>query len=296
MKHAMRMGLLALHLLLALLPITAAAQVRGSDEERAILPDFMIAVPIDELPRPDAQIWLFWLTLQPGATLPSQPGPGSAMLLVEKGSVMVTGDTSITVRRRGDDGPATTLARGATDLVLSAGDGALLADNARMGLTNPGSGIAEVLMFIISSARNVNTIASMPPFQDLPGSVRLLPLSFGEALFPEGSGVLIMERHGYPQDTHAFTSTFQGVELGAIVYGSAEVYFERGSGLIWHGVFGALDIPGFPRTQPVGQGERAAIESGDGYSGQDASLHWQADEGDRMVVVRAQVVPIPFPE
>lgn len=160
MKHSLRIHLSILHVLLTLSPVAAMGQTIGSDEENAILPDYMIAVPIEDLPRPDAQMWMFWLTMQPGAEFTPTPEMSTTLLLVEEGSVAVTNDSPIVVRTSGDISPPLTVVTDDAGYSLTAGDGALLAETSNMRLSNTGSEIAEVAMLVMTSARSTSAIVT----------------------------------------------------------------------------------------------------------------------------------------
>ena len=77
-----------------------------------------------------------------------------------------------------------------------------------------------------------------------------------------------------------------GVDLGAIEQGSAEVTFEMGSSWLWPGILHESQD-----RKPIDPGASLDLTEGDGYSIFDGSATWTVTSDEPLILLRVTVMP-----
>lgn len=290
MSRHIRLPRLSFLMLLAFLPLLdAAAQstpAPGSPME------MQMAVTVDAVPK-DAEVWFLRFFLEPGAQLPAGPLPGSTLVLVESGEVTLSSDQPMMLKRASATMPGTPISAPAGDTTLRAGEGALITEGAETGAHNAGAEQARLLVLLISSPeREVSGGSSATPAAQATG-VRVQLVSVGRVTFPEGSGVILVERDLVKPYGSTVSSTHNGIELGAIEQGRAHVNVLMGENRVRPGILNATATTGNREPVPFEMGSTQELTAGDGYTSLDGSLTWRSTSEEPLIVLRAVVFVIP---
>lgn len=275
----------------ALLPVATARGQATPEASPVAAPStsMSVAVMLPELPSVTSDARLDRYTLEPGAAIPATAPAGAALLLLRSGSVTLASDLPVVYRQAGETGPAEAAVVPSGGIRLRPGDGALVPDSSAMTVENSGDGSADLLMLAI-----VPRIADSDPGQPDEDSPGRQALGAGPLTFHAGPAVTIVEQVVIRPGHSGYSSTFRGVEMGALESGGATVLARAGMtwstpGLLEDGQFFA------PGTNPVETGAWTDLHAGDAYASYDGSLVWQAHDDEPLVLLRAQVIPVPRP-
>lgn len=257
--------------------------------------DMMVSATVDHLPQDIAEVWLVRMVIQPGARFPMIQQPGPTLLAVESGNVTITTDSPVIRVSDTHSLPSSPAVSGAGDTSLTVGEGVSSPVGAKLEVRNDGEQVAEVLMLAVFAAGQGMQLVTEDIPSPEPRGWSVGPVAIGVATFANARGILIIERDVVPPNASAYSSTFNGIEIGVVEQGSARVTYQSGTGLHVPGV--RATPGGSANAEPVQipEGVMADLAAGDGYTARGASLTWRAGTEEPLVVLRAQVVPMPTP-
>jgi hypothetical protein len=209
--------------------------------------------------------------------------------MVESGELELRSGVQVTHRHAGATGVSTPVSIPDDGVMLEAGDGALVPFGGGMMLENPGDSYASVLVVVVQRP-------SYDDPSDIPDSTGVTGQTIGMAFptFSSDSVILRIERDVVRPGGSDYSTTFKGEEIGVVLQGDARVLCQAGSS--WHtsGVLGGNDLVP-PDAVPVPAGETLELRVGDAWASSDGSLVWRAGNGEPLVVLRAQAIPVPRP-
>jgi hypothetical protein len=251
-----------------------------------------IGVPVQDLPTPEAEVWLLRYTLDPGASLTELQQVGPTLLLVEQGEVTLTSDGPLTFRSQtATRSPvAPTPSTGST--TVAAGEGAFIAGGTRLGVRNDTAQQSRLLVLKVF-APDQKHLADIPGLRTTaPSGVTVQPISNGPAPFPGGSGFLVIERDVVDAGQSAVSGIYSGVEVGAVEGGMARVMFLDGQN--WFRPRILADYAEAAVGGPVPLHPRATLEltADDGFMSRQGSLVWRSTGNDPLVIIRGVAASI----
>jgi hypothetical protein len=181
----------------------------------------------------------------------------------------------------------------ASDTTLRPTEGALIPDGTLMSMRNNSDQQARLLVLLVSSREQKTSVdgSDASPAADASG-VNVQQISSGHVTFPAWSGVLLIEREVVGTNRSAASSTHNGIEVGALEQGRAQVLFMIGSTLLQPGMLSIPDDATPAAPVEIDAGSTNELAAGDSYSSLGSSLVWRSTGEEPLVVLRAVVVPI----
>jgi hypothetical protein len=274
----------------ALLPVAAAHGRATPGASPVAAPDenLKIAAMLPELPSITSDAKFARSILEPDAEIATREASGTILLLLRSGGVTLDTDLPVVYRRAGETGPAEAAGVPSGGITLRPGEGALVPDTMGMTLANTGTEPADLLALEI-----VPRTADASGERREPGAARQ-SLGEGPLTFHAGPAVTIVEQVVVKPGHSAYSTTFRGVEMGVIERGGATVLARAGMTWSTPGLLDGAELAA-PGTDPVEAGAWFNLQRGDGYASYDGSLVWQAADDEPLVILRAQVIPVPQP-
>lgn len=279
-----------LALLLTLMPVLTAAQATPGTGAPARM---VIAVPVSDLPRPAAEVWLLRYILDPGVSLPEIQQVGPTLVVVEQGEVALTSDGPVTLKNTLGTPPPKAATSPAGSTTLNVGEGALISGGAQLGMQNDSDQQSQLLVLKVFSPdqkKLANIPTGIPTFASF--GVTIQPIANGPASFAGGAGVLVIEQDVVGAHRSTVSGTFNGVEVGALEGGEARAVFMSGSNWLWPRIL--TDYPDCAVGGPVPLHHGAALEltADDGYMSMKGSLTWRSNSDEPLIILRAVVSSI----
>lgn len=283
---------IVLALLLSLLPSLGMAQATPIANAPSMNP-FEIAVPVGNLPLPEADVWLLRYTLEPGGSVPLLHQPGLTLLLVERGEVTLITDGPVTLTNTlsSPQPVAATTPAGAT--TLGGDQGALVPGDTRLGMTNTTVEQSQVLVlkvFAPEFKRRANIPTGIPTI--MPSGVTVQPISHGSASFEGAAGVIVIERTAVDAGQSAVSGIVNGVEVGALERGAARVTCMSGRNGIFPRILTNYNQIALASQVPLNPRATVNLSANDGYLSTEGSLVWRSTSDEPLVVLRAMVYGI----
>ncbi|MGH2615907.1 MAG: hypothetical protein ACRDJC_11750 [Thermomicrobiales bacterium] len=284
-------GSIAALLLVPLDPVVVAAQEASPVAEEEALPEgvsleFLVQAVAEELPAAPAQVGLYRITIDPGASDEFEPAPGVELVLLEAGALVLRFEGTATVIRAGATG--TPVAQG--EVTLGAGDAFLNPGDIGFAVRNDGAESAQVLGVGVFPAGEDEAPAEGTPAadaeMDMAEGITYQPLAYGVATeLPAQPAVLGLVRltldpgaSAPPEEPHP------GPELVVVESGSGAVTFTSGEAYVFRGL--GMATPG---AEPAGElaaiGKEITFEAGDAFFAQTGSVEEARNLGDEPAVV-----------
>lgn len=276
-------------LMLALMPLAAAAQTpvepsAGAERPVGVLAEFRI----DALPTPHAEVWLGWMRLEPGGSVPMSAYGGPMILFSRTGGVQLELDGPV-IRTNGQapEEPG--------DLTLAAQESLLIPTDTGVGLSNAGDAPTTVL-FLLMYAAETEGQGDQP--MEEPVGMTQGAISAGTAEFLDVPATVVIERVVVePGDTmesgvrmgEGAGPGWMGMDLGAVEGGSAELLIERETFdvLYWPQMMGNE----MSEPNPIQLSGTVSLETDDAYAVFNGYLSWMATGSDPLVITRAVITP-----
>lgn len=283
-----KMSMLAI-VFLALSPVTAlAAQDIPATPVPAQAPSGVLAeFPIDSLPTPHAEIWFLRMGLEPGGSFPAGEQMGPTVVSVESGDLTLVTDRPVATASTAEPAtPQDTTASPAsaeTETVVQPGASVFITGGTTVTAVNNGDAPTTFLIVLMFAAE-LESMESDTVAQ--PVGLTQQGISVGKAEFPDGPGHLVIERVVVEPGDTLESDSGQGVDLGALEQGSAEVTFATGTSWQWPHMLIA-----FEDLRPIQVGSTIELATGDGYATYDGSSTWSSTGDQPLILLRLTVVP-----
>ena len=252
------------------------------------------ALMLDQLPGKRVNAHFSRHAFAPGAKAPAFDRVGSALVMVESGTLMLTSDGPVALRRVGEPGPVTPADVPPEGISLDTGDAVLIPHGQRMGIGNPGDAPATLLMLVAHAPYHQFSYVHPTALPDASG-VTTNVIGYGTAAFEEVPAIMVLERDVVRTGGSDYSTTFKGIEIGGIVSGRALGTFRSGTGWTTRGALEKTAIPVRHGDAQVKPGATVELETSDGYVCNDGSITWRATGDEPLVVLRAQLIPVPQP-
>lgn len=276
-----------LSVLVALSPFIAMAQASPESDASAITP-FTIAVPVDNLPTPEAEVWLVRYILEPGGSIPQLNQPGPTLAVVEQGDITLITDKPVKLKNTLYLSPPSSVDRPKGATMLGEGEGALIPAETRLGITNTSDLQSRVLVLKVFSPeqkRRANIPTGIPTY--MPSDVIVQPVSHGLVSFNDGAGVLVMERRVINPGRSTVGGVFNGVVIGALERGEARATFLDGSNWMWPNILTDYEKSAIGGPVPLNPGAIIDLSTGDGFTSKNGYLTLRSTGEEPLVIVRA---------
>jgi hypothetical protein len=281
-----------LALLLALMPVmSVGAQATPTTDVPARM---TIAVPVDDLPSPAAEVWLLRYIIEPGGSVPQLNQSGPTLIAVEQGEVTLITDGPVTLKNAlGSPTPVTaTSPAGATNLGES--QGALVPSDTRLGMTNNADQQSQVLVLKVFSPdkkRRASIPSGIPTVT--PSRVTVQPISNGPVSFSGSSGVLMIERDVVEARQSTVSGIYSGVEVGALEGGEARVIFMDGQNWFRPRILTNYADAAMGGPMPLNPGATINLSANDGFMSMEGSLVWRSISDEPLIIIRGVASSIP---
>lgn len=254
--------------------------------------DLLVALTLEAIPGKRLNTFFARYTFDAGGEAPAFARVGTALIMVESGAISLTSDDPVSLYRASEPGQPSQTEVPAAGIILEPGDGALVPNGSRMGLRNDGGEPATLLMLVAYAPYLEFSYVHPTELPGMTGITRRV-IGFGAGAFEEAPAVMIIGREVVQPSGSAFSSTFGGIEIGAIESGSAMVSFRAGPNWMTPGVLDRADVPILPGETEVHAGDLVELGSSDGYVSTGSAITWRAT-GDRpLVILRGQIVAFP---
>lgn len=228
-----------------------------------------------------------------GGHTPAFERVGTALMAAESGTITLVSDDPVALRPAGDI-PAGTAAVPAEEIVLTTGDAVLVPNEARMSLRNDTGEPASLLALIVYGPYHEFSYTHPTELPGMTGVTRQV-IGFSAGAFEEVPAILVIERDVVRPRGSAYSSTYRGMEIGAIDSGSARATFRSGTGWMTPNALRRTDLPVLPGDTQIPAGDIVQLDASDGYVSLDGSITWRATGEQPLVILRGQLIPIPQP-
>lgn len=272
-------------------PLPAGAQGTPVSSSHAALG---AAVMLERLPGKRVNAFFARHAFAPGAEAPTFDRLGSALVLAESGSLTLTSDGPVGLRRSGEVGPIAMTEVPPEGIQLDTGDAALIEHGRRMGLGNASDAPATLFMLIAYAPYHQFSYVHPTALPDATG-VTTTFIGLGQGAFEEVPAVMLIERDVVRPGGSDYSTTYGGIEIGAVAAGSARARLMNGTGWTTRRALNASRPPIAEGDTPLQIGAEVDLDPADGYVSHGGSLLWRATGEGPLVVVRAQLVPVPKP-
>jgi hypothetical protein len=178
---------------------------------------------------------------------------------------------------------------------LDMGDAALIAHGQRMGLGNASGEPATLFMLVAYAPYHQFSYVHPTALPDASG-VTTTHIGLGRGAFAEVPAVMLIERDIVRPGGSGYSTTYGGIEIGAVASGSARARLMTGSGWTTRRALNASRPPIREGDTELEIGAQVDLAEADGYVSHGGSILWRATGEGPLVVVRAQLVPVPHPE
>jgi len=244
---------------------------------------------IDELPSPHTEIWFIRMELDATGSVAMGKQAGPAVIYVESGDLML--DATGTEDRGANAATPST----ASGTLLATGSSTLIEPGTDIGFRNEGNVPSSFLMLLMFAGEDEGQYQESLPE---PVGLRQGGLAVGTAEFAPFPAHITIERVVLNQDetiTPEFRERdqefpgYQGMELGAIETGSADLILDFASpaNLTWPGMLRG-EITG-PVMVPLSTSLK--IGTGDAYAFYGSTLTWTAADGEPLTILRVIILP-----
>lgn len=277
---------------LILLPFKTSAQGTPVTPVRDSL---SAAVFLPQLPGKRVNAHFARHVFAPNAEAPLTGRVGSALVMVESGTLTLKSDGAVALRRVGEAGPVSQAEVPAEGVPLGTGDAALVPHGQGMGLANA-SGEPSILLMLVAHAPYHEFSYVHPTILPEASGVTTSVIGFGTGAFAEVPAIMLLERDVFRPGGSGYSTTFKGVEIGGVASGSARATFQSGSGWTTPGAMDRTKPPVLPGDVQVEAGTIVDLADSDGYVCLDGAITWRATGDGELVVLRAQLIPVPQPE
>lgn len=252
------------------------------------------AIRLDRLPGKRVIAYFVRFSFAPGGEAPMFDRVGSALVMVESGILALASDGPVTIRRSRETGPVAQEDVPADGVDLGRGDAALIGHGQQMGVSNVNGDPSALLMLVAYAPyREFSYLspAALPGASGVTSSV----IGYGAGGFAEAPAILLLEKDVVRPGGSDYSSTLHGIEIGGIASGSARATFRSGANWTSRGALKRAGTPIRPGDAEIEAGETVDLGTSDGYVSRAGSITWRATGDGPLVVLRAQLVPIPQP-
>lgn len=280
--------------MLAVMPLVTSAQQRMPPLPATPVPGkapvgVLAQYDIPELPSPHTEVWFIRLELEAAGSVAMGKQAGPAIVYVE------SGDVTLDANGAGNPGANTATPVAASSTVLATGSSTLIEPGTDIGFRNQGDSPTSFLMLLMFAAE-MEGIYQEP--QPEPIGLRQGGVAIGTAEFAPFPAHVMIERivlnHGetITPELRARDREFpgyQGMELGAIETGSADLILDFASpaNLTWPGMLRG-EMTG-PVMVPLSTSLQ--IGTGDAYAFYGSTLTWTAADGEPLTILRVIILP-----
>ena len=278
--------LLIFALLLSFLPTFATAQT-----PRVVMAPYMnsfdVAVPVKDLPVPDAEVWLIRYILASGASLPQEYEVGNTFIVVDGGEATLKSNhaghlTNVT----GNEASAAILNE-TSPVQIGTGEGALIPSGVVASIHNDSSDLLQIMVLkVFAPADKYRVHLPSGSLSHQTYGVIAQTISHGKASFSSSDGVLVIARDVGPALGSAAGGIQNGVEVGALQGGMATMSFVNGTGWFWPNILSHQNDAVSGGPVPLHSNAVINLQTGDGYVNAHGDHTWRSTSDDPLIVLR----------